>query len=314
MTAYRQYLSPDGLAIYLFHGVVPERHSGVRNYTLKHLGSGEFTEICSALADQGEPVDLESALAMLAGEEDLPPNAFLFSFDDGFRNNLTVAAPILERFEIPAVVYCTTGFVGENGTSWVDLIEEALERTSQRELRLPWRDISLPCGSVEERIAMVEEVRSVVKSKPEADPYEIAGEIRDAAGVGPFEPDPELDQKLSWDEVRELASSDLFTVGGHGHTHRILSYLDDGELEDEIDTSMELLGRELEQPIRHYSYPEGMGHCYSDQVINALKQRGIVSSPTAIDGINRPGADPFHLRRVMVDIPQTVGHPVPRER
>ena len=41
-------------------------------------------------------------------------------------------------------------------------------------------------------------------------------------------------------------------------------------------------------------------HCYSEKVIKELKKKGVRCSPTAIDGINKTGTDPFHLLRIMV--------------
>jgi peptidoglycan/xylan/chitin deacetylase (PgdA/CDA1 family) len=37
------------------------------------------------------------------------------TFDDGFRDNLTVALPLLERFRLPCAVFVTTGFIGRPG-------------------------------------------------------------------------------------------------------------------------------------------------------------------------------------------------------
>jgi len=34
------------------------------------------------------------------------------TFDDGFRDNLTVALPLLERYEVPATIFVTAGFLG----------------------------------------------------------------------------------------------------------------------------------------------------------------------------------------------------------
>jgi peptidoglycan/xylan/chitin deacetylase (PgdA/CDA1 family) len=118
-----------------------------------------------------------------------------------------------------------------------------------------------------------------------------------AAGTGAFRPDPELDAKLTWDEVRELDAIEGFTVGGHSHTHRILSHLSPAELDAELDRSLELLGGALGRPVGHYSYPEGLAHCYSDAVIAALRERGVICCPTAEPGVNPPGADLFRLRR-----------------
>ena len=39
-----------------------------------------------------------------------PPNSFAITFDDGFENNLSVAAPLLSDLKIPLTIYITTNF------------------------------------------------------------------------------------------------------------------------------------------------------------------------------------------------------------
>jgi hypothetical protein len=64
--------------------------------------------------------------------------------------------------------------------------------------------------------------------------------------------------------------------------------------------SLRLLGDALGEPVRHYSYPEGLAHCYSPAVIAALRERGVVCCPTALPGTNPVGTDLFELRRYLV--------------
>ena len=37
------------------------------------------------------------------------------TFDDGFRDNLTVALPLLEKFHLPITLFVVAGFVGQDG-------------------------------------------------------------------------------------------------------------------------------------------------------------------------------------------------------
>jgi peptidoglycan/xylan/chitin deacetylase (PgdA/CDA1 family) len=272
----------------------------VRNYTVKHLPEDRFRDLCQKLRAAGTPVGADDAVAMIRGEQELPDRAFLLSFDDGFLNNLTVAAPIMAELGIPGVFYVTSGFVEGNTASWIDLIEDAVDRTGRTALRLPWAEDEWPIATPEQKIALLDEVRAVVKSSDDLDPYEVADQIRGELGAGAFEPHPELDQKMTWGDVRTLASGEGFTVGGHSHTHRIMSHLSPDDLRDEVDTSITLLARALGEPVRHYSYPEGLAHCYSDEVIEVLRERGIVCAPTAEPGVNRVGDDLFRLRRYFV--------------
>lgn len=301
MIQLTDWLRTDALAFYLFHGIVPEPTAGLRNYTGKHLDAGAFRDLCvSLLTAGGTPIGADDALAALRGEKRLPPRAFLISFDDGFRNNHTVARPILEELEVSAIVYATTRFVNENGVSWIDEIEDAIERTTLREFHLSWEDARRPCDSRPERIALLDEVRRRVKTGSDLDPYDVATEICDQAGTGSFRPNPLLDTKLSWDELQDVDDHPLMTVGGHSHTHRILSHLAPEELEQEVSTSTALLRRHLGRRVHHHSYPEGLQHCYSDRVIGVLRRHGGECCATAEPGVNRVGDDPFRLRRVLV--------------
>jgi peptidoglycan/xylan/chitin deacetylase (PgdA/CDA1 family) len=297
---WHRWLAPGRLAIFLFHGVIPERRQGVRNYTQKHVDAETFASILNRLADAGTPVHADHAVAALTGEEPLPDNAFLVTFDDGFRNNLTVAAPVLEDLGVPACFYVTSGFVNDGSSSWIDLIEFAVDGARAASLKLPWAPEARPIATNAEKIELLSEVRAVAKTLGDLDPYELAAELQEQAGCGPFEPDGELDAKLSWDEVAQLARHDRFAIGGHSHTHRILAHLSPEELEREVATSLDLLERALGEAVRHYSYPEGLEHCYSDAVIDALRTRGVVCCPTAEPGTNPVGADLFRLRRLLV--------------
>ncbi len=65
------------------------------------------------------PVDLASFTAMIEGRLSADPRAVLLTFDDGYADNLHVAAPILSRAGVPAVLFLATGFVGdESGRRW----------------------------------------------------------------------------------------------------------------------------------------------------------------------------------------------------
>lgn len=292
-------LVDDGVAIFLFHGVVEHAERPVRNYTRKHLSGPAFEAIVADLAAVGTPVTMDDVLASCAGRS-LPPRSFAITFDDGFRNNLTVAAPILDRWTIPATFYVTTGFVDDNALSWIDRLEHLFERASHIRTTLPWRAAPVEAATGAERRAVLDELRAEVKSRRDLDVEALVRAIHDEHGLDEVTAsDDELDRKLTWDEVRDLAAHPRFTVGGHTHLHPILAFLDDAGLQGEIAMSLTRLA-DAGISTAHYSYPEGLAHCFDDRVIAALKDAGIRCCPTAIDGVNPVASDPFRLRRISV--------------
>lgn len=296
---YENRLSDAALAIFLFHGVIRSNDCAVRNYTRKHLDVMYFESIVQQLKAHGNPVSMDQVRGYYEKGDALPPRGFAITFDDGFENNLTTAAPVLLKHGVPATFYVTTGFVDSNRMGWIDRIEYAFEMRPRGTLRLPWGERSFQTD--DERKALLNEIRSRVKRDPGVDCDTFASDVQDQLGVPiTVTSDHPLDQKLRWDQVKVLASEPSFVVAGHSHTHRILEHLPDRELEHEIDTSMRLLQDKAGVRSVHYSYPEGLSFCYSDRVINLLRQRGIRCCPTAEDGVNGPGADLFRLKRIMV--------------
>jgi peptidoglycan/xylan/chitin deacetylase (PgdA/CDA1 family) len=295
-----RYLEPAGLAIFLFHGVVSTPAQwGVRNYTRKHLPLPDFESVIGTLKSEGVPVSMDEVVERTMAGKPLPDRSFAITFDDGFANNLTTAAPVLERHQVPATFYVTTRFIEENRSSWIDRIEHAVERSPACRLDGLGHGFDGVYISPAEKRTLLERIRSVVKSDAHIEPDTLANSIIDQLVAD--EPDhPELDAKLSWAQVGEMDAHPLFTIGGHSHTHRVLSFLSPADLELEITVSLNLLTTHLGHPVRHYSYPEGLAHCYSPLVIAALQRHGVACAPTAIPGTNAPGDDLFHLRRIPV--------------
>lgn len=285
--------------VFLFHGVLREpRDTGVRNYTGKHLPSCEFESFLDNALVDGVPLSIAEVADGARGEASLPDRGFAITFDDGFANNLHVAAPALEARGIPAAFYVTTGFVDDQGCSWIDLIEHAVDVADGGSLSLPFLETLL--GSRDAKVQALDAIRRHLKSRAGIDPYALADDVRRQLGISSSPVDPELDRKLSWDEVRELAAHPLFTVGAHGATHRILSHVPPDELELEVDGSLVRLADELGCPTRHFSYPEGGPGTYTETVLDRLRRCRIASAVVVSDGSVRCGDDPLRLKRTLV--------------
>ena len=299
--SYTDWLATDALAIFLFHGVVEKDDYAVRNYTHKHLTVDAFNAVLGDLVDAGEPLAMDDVIRFKEGGRPYPDRSFAVTFDDGFENNLSVAAPLLRKHGVPATFYVTTNFVATNQMSWIDRIEWAFERAAEVSVRVPWSDDARTAGDAATKKRFLNEIRDKVKRNSGLDTDSLATDILAQSGFAEtLSNDGPLDLKLTWDQVSELAKDSLFTIGGHSHNHVILSFLDADALGREIDTSLLLLEEKAGVSSRHYSYPEGLAYCYSDEVIRALRDRGIVCCPTAEPGVNNSGNDLFHLKRILV--------------
>jgi peptidoglycan/xylan/chitin deacetylase (PgdA/CDA1 family) len=298
---YSDRLSDKGYAIFLLHGVVEKSDYRIRNYTRKHLEKDYFHHVMLDLKRSGHPLSMDDVIRHHSEGIPFPSHAFAITFDDGFQNTYSIAAPILSELRIPATFYNTTQFVGGNGMSWIDRIEYCMEAVAEVRLTLPWYSGTYTLRNRQDKIRFLDYLRSRVKNDENINADKLASNVCAQCGIEEkMSSNDPLDLKMNWEHVRELSCNELFSIGGHSHHHVNLNFLSHDELESEVVTSIRLLKEKAQVSPRHYSYPEGLENCYSDKVIGVLKENGVVCSPTAIDGINEPGTDLFHLRRIAI--------------
>ena len=296
------YLKKGKFCIFLFHGVISKNPYKIRNYTGKHISAELFEKCIEALSKEGNPISMDDVIYNYENDIQFPDYSFAITFDDGFENNLSVAGKILNKFKVPATIYVTTSFIENNSMSWIDKIEVAVES-------LPGSFIldnsifeeKIELDTYEKKIYFLNKIRQYVKNNAEINPDEFATKLcKNLRFLESFNCENQLDKKLTWKQLEDAHKKELITIGGHTHTHQILSFLNPKDLAYELDTSINLLSEKSSINLIHYSYPEGLSHCFSDKVISELKLRGIKCCPTAIQGWNDSKTSPFLLKRIMV--------------
>src|SRR4029077_3069692 len=98
-----------------------------------------FAEQVELLRDRYHVMSLAELRNALSQDEPLT-RAVVLTFDDGYRDNLLVAKPLLERHEVPATVFVTTAYVGSGRDFWWDELE-AVCASSGLESRPLWEEL-----------------------------------------------------------------------------------------------------------------------------------------------------------------------------
>ncbi len=244
---------------------------------------------------------MDEFLDLRSSGRPLPPYSFCLTFDDGFENNYSVAAPILDDLGLSAMLYVTTDWIDNNHMSWIDRIELCIEATPNGSLQLPFVDGPLRFRNNAEKIDVLRALRTHVKLKPEIDPSAVVQAVFEQCGHPVVEKSEDvLDRKLTWKQLAELKTSKLFDIGGHTDTHPIMSFLPESRCQEEIRRCLAKLQSNLQVSTKHFAYPDGQQQHFNENVKRLLREAGIVCCPTAITGTNRHDADLFELRRVMV--------------
>lgn len=286
----------DVLAIVMFHGV--EDHP--LSPPCRHVHGAElYRRQLEYVRAHFTVLPLEEGLTCLAAGT-LPPRALAITFDDGTRNLMTRALPVLRELSLPAAVFLATGPIGTGATLWPDRLWLAIARTSAVEVDLAAVGLGTRSldGSVERGavyVAAVERLKNLADAERIAALDEVLGALgyRDDGDPGPF-------RMLSWDEAREMAADPLVTLYPHTVTHPILSRCGDGKVEREIADSCAQLERETGSAPTIFAYPNGRPQDFDARAVDALRRRGVRWALSTAPGFADRRCDPLALPRLAV--------------
>ena len=89
------------LTILLYHGVTDSHSIGIENDQGKHISAIEFRNQMKYISKNCHLLSIDDFLNLQKNGDNLPPRSVIVSFDDGFHNNYSTAAPILEKLYSP---------------------------------------------------------------------------------------------------------------------------------------------------------------------------------------------------------------------
>lgn len=274
------------LTIMIFHRIVPEFDP----LLAEEPDAVRFRAIVEVVAEQFQPLSLKEGLRRLS-EGTLPPNAVCLTFDDGYSDNLTVAAPILKRFGVPATVFVASGFL-DGRVMWNDRVIESVRRAQGDRMDLV--DLGLgehALGDVDERVGLL----SVLIGKLKYLPAEQREEITQAmvTRYAPGMPSP----MLSRAQVCELRDEGI-EIGGHTVTHPILARTDNRHAFREISANKEDLEALIGDPLHFFAYPNGQpGRDFNRDHADMVRRVGYEAALTTRPGVSTPSTDRFWLPR-----------------
>ncbi len=176
------------------------------------------------------------------------------TMDDGYRDNLEHALPVLKERHCPFTVYVATGFINRTAAPWWMTLEEVIARHDAIEHPDEPGQL-LPTGSKAEKVSAYGQLSEWLQSLPEDDQRKTIDALAVRHGVDVRTLTDEA--FMNWDEVRRIAAEPLVTIGAHTDSHHALAKLPREEAEADIFNGVSILERELGRRPRHFAYPYG---------------------------------------------------------
>lgn len=285
-------LLPGNVSVVMYHGVV-DAPLPVPDWCFLPLA--RFEAQMEYLTRHFEVVHVEEAFAPGRAAPDRP--LACVTFDDGFASVRELALPVLERLRVPATVYLVTDLLGSSDTVWFARLHQAICETKAREVRFSGE--SFPLAGTAARMKASAGLQVALK-RLDKGPFEEA--LEDVLGQlgfgGPQRAKPwDAFRILTPDEVRSTSKGGLVRFGGHTASHQILTRTSREEARQEIERSVAALAALVERPGRSFAYPNGGPDDFDDEVAAQVRRAGIDYAVSTIEGPNRPGDDPYRIRR-----------------
>ena len=255
-----------------------------------------FTQQLEFLATNYTLVSAELILKSLSSPnpEPLPPRAVLITFDDGYKDFLENAWPILKSYHVPAILFVPTSYPDHPERSfWWDSLYHILSITSEEKLSTGFGDFIFTTPA--DRMAAYKQIRDFLTRIPHTETIQFLSQLSIDLDVSPIE-----NHILSWADLRKLSSEGL-AMGAHTQTHPRLDQVSTQVAKLEIEASIRDLSENLGSPdgcLPLFAYPGGG---VTEEVVELLRNLGIKAAFTTERGINHFSKDnPLRLRRINI--------------
>ncbi|MDR2644288.1 MAG: polysaccharide deacetylase family protein [Planctomycetaceae bacterium] len=302
LNSLARYLTRKCLLGLCYHSVVSDNSPQDDARTRIAVTVSQFNEQLQELRRHWNPVSLRQIRDAIEEKVPLPVCAVHVSFDDGYQNNLTLAAPLLARYEIPATIFVTTNLINShNQMIWAIELHERLVVLPDSSIVIGGQTYQLSPCETPQRTRQALNIVNQVKSMPVEEREFLLQYLRNRVEVDlvPFWK-RELYEFLNWDELRLLQKQGI-EIGSHTLSHPILSNLDAAALESEIRGSKECIERELGVECNVFAYPFGASNDFSDQVIDVVRRVGFNLAFTLQERRNAAKLDAMRIHRICIN-------------
>lgn len=235
----------------------------------------------------------------------MAPNSVLITFDDGYRDALTTAVPILRRYGARAVFFIATRYPDSGRLFWWDRIGYLVRHTPRPRLEVDYpRPLTIDLEP--DREAAIRRAIAIAKREPDIDLDTFVEVLANASGA-PW--DAALERRLAsrlimtWEDVRQLVDLGM-DVESHTRTHRILTHLDTEDAAWELFGSREDLRHRLGYAPRAVAYPVGAPLVHRPDIMDSIRKAGYALGYTNCTGSNdlRRILHPLNVSRIGMDV------------
>jgi len=178
------------------------------------------------------------------------------TIDDGYRDTLNWAYPILKKHQAPFCVYIPTSFPDRLGELWWLALEAVVARNKRISLLIDGEEQSFDCATITDKRHVYDQLYGWVRSFKTED--ELRNAVRDLSARYQVDIAAFCEELcMNWDELAALAADPLVTIGAHTVNHVMLAKVPEAVARSEMQMSRSVIEASLGRRPDHLSYPVG---------------------------------------------------------
>lgn len=284
--AMRPFVRGVGVILTLHH-VRPPRPDGFQPNRLLEVTPAFFSQVAASLRrSKIDVVSLDEVHRRLV-EGDFSRRFVCLTFDDGYRDLLQWAYPVLRKHELPFAVYVPTSFPDRIGEMWWVALERIIAGNARLALWMEGQDRRFDCTTPARKQETFEHLYWWLRGRKTED--EIRQIVRDlCARYG-------VDMKalcaelcMSWEDLAELARDPLCTIGAHSVNHLMLKKLPEDTARSEMTMSRSVIEAAIGVRPQHMAYPVGDATSADEREFAMAREIGFKTAVTTRPGVLFP--------------------------
>jgi peptidoglycan/xylan/chitin deacetylase (PgdA/CDA1 family) len=210
-----------------------------------------------------------------------------FTFDDGYRDNLTYAYPILQKHRVPFALYVPTSFPDRVGELWWVALEAVIARNARIGLDANGTERRFDCRTASEKHEVFEAIYWWLRSLPTE--QEVRAAVHELCKRYRVDMASFCDELcMTWPEIADLAADPLVTIGAHTVNHVMLRKVSDDMARSEMKNGADIIEAALGERPRHFAYPVGDPTSAGLREFRLAAELGFASAVTTRPGVLFP--------------------------
>lgn len=266
--------------ILMFHRILPEKNGlRIHNHQSLELTPEHFEDVIRFFHDRSYDFITLDELSFRLQHQHSNNKFVVLTFDDGYKDNYEYAYPIAKKYGVPLTIYIATDFPEQKMILWWYLLEDLILQRTNVEIDWNGEKHVFSCKTEIEKEQVFNAIRRLFNSTYYYDTFHHSlVQLFERLGLDPYTYTSQV--SMSWDEIRELSTDPLISIGAHTVRHPPLSMLSQENLEEELSGSRRLIQDRIGKPINHFAYPFGKKTEASVREFACAKELGYLTAVT----------------------------------